>query len=71
MHQTVKAFVELIPRLASLHGWIQVIVNLICGWKEVKEAITILKAALNDGNAVKRYHGFGKFVGLFVKVTSS
>jgi hypothetical protein len=68
MFNAIKAFATLIPQLATIAGWVQLVANLICGWESIKEAVETLKKALAEVNKPVRYNLFGKFTGLFVKV---
>jgi len=59
----LTALVSLVPKLATPAGWVEVIVNLICGWKDLKEGIDFLKKGLDEKDKNKRFNFYGKFTG--------
>jgi len=63
LFNAVKSVVELIPKLATPAGWIELLVNLVCGWESLKDGINFLLSGIKETNAAKKYNFFGKFAG--------
>jgi len=64
----VKGMIELIPKLATPAGWIELVVNLVCGWEDLKNGIESLVAAIAEkADRLKRFNLYGKFAGFIFK----
>jgi len=70
LHHILKRFVELLPKLATVGGWIRLVANLICHWEGLKKGMESLKKGLEATNKEKRYHHFGHFAGHFLRAIS-
>lgn len=68
MYNAAKAFITLIPQLATVGGWIQLVANLICGYADLAEAIKEIKAGMSSRTKPEKYNHYGKFTGLLMKV---
>ena len=56
-------FRELIPIIWTPIGWAKIVVNLICGWKDIKEAIELMISIKAQKDKKIRYNHIGKIVG--------
>ncbi len=63
LYNAVKSIVELIPKLGTPAGWIELLVNLVCGWESLKDGIGFLTQGLNQADKKKKYNLYGRFLG--------
>jgi hypothetical protein len=66
----VKNTIELVPSLTTPAGWVNLLINLICGWKDLIKAVTYLKKAWKESDRLIKYNFIGKFTGLSLKAIS-
>ncbi len=63
----LKGFVARLKTLNTGEGWINLIVDAICNWSELKKAIKFLSKAWNSTSAAEKFNMFGKFVGKLIQ----
>jgi len=63
MFSTITTLIVKIPQLAVGFGWIELCVNLFCGWRQVKQAIEWLLKANDEPDPLEAYSSHGKFAG--------
>ena len=61
LKKTVNGLISLVPSLATPVGWINLVVNLICNWKKLKESIIALRYGLMTRIKHIKYCQFGIF----------
>ncbi len=62
-----KGLITLIPTLGSPAGWVQLLVNLICGWKDLKIGVEFLLKGLKETEKLVKFNDFGKFAAHMLK----
>jgi len=62
----LKGFQARIKSLNTKEGWVNLVVDAICSWSDLSEAITFLKDGIAATNADIKYNLYGKFLGKFV-----
>ncbi len=67
MVDAVKSLIALIPKLGSPAGWITLIVNLVCGWEDLRDGIQFLLSGMKETDRKKKYNFYGKFTGKLIK----
>jgi hypothetical protein len=66
--EAVTSFITTLAALGTPAGWVTFVVNLICGWHNLKSAIDSLKAAWNTvNNPPTKYNNYGKMAGFIVR----
>lgn len=68
--KVIKGFITLIPTLATPAGWVQLLVNLICGWKDLRDGIKFLGQGFSTTDMPTKFNYFGKFTGRLLKAAS-
>ncbi len=69
---TVTNFIAKISKMVSgLAGFIEVAVDLICKWKDFRDAITYLKNGLKATDNLAKWNNFGQFVGKLIHTIGS
>jgi hypothetical protein len=63
----VKNTISLIPSLATPAGWVTLLINLICGWKDLRDAVGFLQKAWKENDRLVKYNYIGKFTGRTLK----
>jgi len=67
LYDTVTGMIELIPLLSTPVGWIKLVVNLVCGWEDLKNGINALTSGISESDRLKKFNYYGKFAGFFFK----
>lgn len=67
MFNAIKSIVELVPLLATPAGWIKLVINLVCGWKSLKEGIEAFIEGWNNTSAPHKFNRYGYAVGKFAE----
>ncbi len=62
-----KGFITLIPKLTNPVGWVQLAVNLICGWEKLKNGIEAMLKAIKGENSARNW---GEFAGNIIAAIS-
>jgi len=71
IYNTLKAMVEIIPKLATPAGWVELIVNLVCSWENLKNGIQALIAGIAEKDKLIKYNFYGKFTGFLFRAIAS
>lgn len=67
LYDSIKNLLALIPILGTPAGWVTLVVNLICGWEDLKAGIEFCAQGIKESDRPKKYNYFGKFFGRIVK----
>jgi hypothetical protein len=62
----ISNFASVVAALITPIGWVNFVVNLVCGWEKLKLAIASLKAAWNATVPATKYNEYGKVAGYFI-----
>jgi len=62
----LKGFQNRVKSLNTKEGWVSLVVDAICSWSDLADAITFLKDGIAATNADIKYNLYGKFLGKFV-----
>jgi len=65
--KTMTAVTHRVPQLAAGVGWIEVCVNLFCGWRQVQKGIEFLMKANDEPDPLEAYTNHGKFAGFLME----
>jgi len=64
---TIKGFITNVTNLVSgLSGFIEVTVDLICKWKDFRDAINYLSTGLKATDNLEKWNNYGKFLGKII-----
>jgi len=63
----VTKFFTTIAGLATPIGWVNLVINLVCGWQFFKMGIDKLKEAWKAVNAPSKNNAYGQMFGFFMK----
>lgn len=65
----IEGYIAKIALLANFpHGWIVILVGLICAWEELAAAIGFLIKGFGESDPSKKWNNFGRFAGKLVYV---
>jgi len=70
MFKTLTSLTTLIPRLAAGVGWVELCLNLFCGWRQVQKAIEWLIKANDEHDPLVAYSHHGHFAGYLIEAVS-
>ncbi len=62
-----KSFVAQITSLATPTGWVNLVVNLVCGWEDLRDGINFFKMAWKEAQKPAKYNYYGRATGKFMK----
>jgi len=70
LFSTITTLIVKIPQLAAGFGWIELCVNLFCGWRQLKMAFDWLFKANDEADPLVAYGYHGKFAGYLMEAVA-
>jgi len=67
LFETLSSFVSAIGALATPAGWVKLVINLVCGWEDLRDGINFLKLGFKEKAKPAKYNFYGRFIGKFMK----
>jgi len=61
----VKTLIKIVENIKTHDGWVEYVINSICGWNDIVDAVPHLKNAEETNDINFKYISFGKFVAHF------
>jgi len=66
LYDALMGFISTVTALATPAGWVDLLLNLICGWASLKSAIEAFKSAWGQGNVLLKFNSYGKALGFML-----
>ena len=66
LFDALMGFITTVSALATPAGWVDLLINLICGWESLKNAIEAFKSAWTQANVLIKYNSYGKALGFML-----
>ena len=66
LFDALMGFITIVAALNTPAGWVDLLINLICGWQSLKNAILAFKSAWTQANVLIKFNSYGKALGFML-----